>query len=282
VPTEDARWMLKLLGHRTNGGAASIYRKAGLSNDIFARAGAVLERTLHGGRVLPRAQLYAALEAAGIATGGEQRGLHLLGYWAREGLLCLGPRQGKQPTFTLLDEWLPSAPLLEGEEALATLARRYFMSHGPATVHDFAWWSGLTRTEARLAVRLAARNLAEETIAGQTYWADPALALAPQPGLSAYLLPPYDEFTVAYKDRDAVVHSSVPADPFVILGPVIVLDGRVVGLWKRSLGKGAVVVSLTAFASLGGAERAAIEQAAQRYGAFLGLPAVLEWLSWGD
>jgi len=139
VPAEDARWMLRLLARRTNGKAANVYRRAGLSADDFTRAGAALAEALAGGKALPRKRLYAALEAARLTTGGEQRGLHLLGYWAREGLICLGPREGKQPTFTLLDEWVPAARQLDGDEALATLALRYFTSHGPATPRDLAW-----------------------------------------------------------------------------------------------------------------------------------------------
>lgn len=278
VPAEDAQWMLKLLARRTNLKAASIYRRAGLTDDTFARAGDALRQALHGGKVAPRKQVYAALEAAGIATSGEQRGLHLLGYWAREGLICLGPRQGKQTTFTLLDEWVPQARQLDGDEALATLTRRYVASHGPATDYDFAWWSGLTLTEARRCLRLVAGEFAQETLAGQTYWASATGEDRSQtPGPRAYLLPPYDEFTVGYKDRRAALDPAFPNDPFTILGPVIVVDARLVGTWKRALGKDGVVISLSYFVSLDGERQAAVEQAAARYGRFLGLPVEVTW-----
>ncbi len=278
TPAEDAQWMLKLLARRTNRKAASIYRRAGLTDDTFARAGDTLKQALRGGKVAPRKQLYTALEAAGIATSGEQRGLHLLGYWAREGLICLGPRQGKQPTFTLLDEWVPHARQLDGDEALATLTRRYVASHGPATDYDFAWWSGLTLTEARRGLHLVAGDLAQETVAGLTYWASATAVSAPQPpSQRAYLLPPYDEFTVAYKDRSAALDPAFPNDPFTILGPVIVVDGRLVGTWKRTLSKEAVAVSLRRFAPLDATQQAAVEQAATRYGRFLSLPVEITW-----
>jgi hypothetical protein len=275
LPAEDAQWMLKLLAHRTNIKAASIYRHAGLTDDIFARAGDVLASALQGGKALMRKEVYAALEAAGIATDGEQRGLHLLGYWAREGLVCLGPRQGNQPTFTLLAAWVPHARQLEGDEALATLARRYVTSHGPATEYDFAWWSGLTVTEARRALNLVEQEVARETVEGRTYWLSPTPAPGPRPGHSAYLLPPYDEFTVAYKDRSAARDPAFPDDPFLILGPVIVVDDRLVGSWKRTFTKGAVSITMNLFAPLSDGQRAAVEQAAQRYGRFLGLPVSL-------
>ncbi|HZC06180.1 MAG TPA: winged helix DNA-binding domain-containing protein [Ktedonobacterales bacterium] len=277
VPAEDAQWMLRLLARRTNRNAASIYRRAGLDDATFARAGDVLARALQGGKVAPRKQLYAALDAAGIATDGEQRGLHLLGYWAREGLICLGPRQGKQPTFTLLDEWVPNARKLDGDEALATLARRYFTSHGPATEQDFAWWSGLTLTEARLAMRLVERDFERTQMDGQTYWTSAAASsptAPPEP--SVYLLPQYDEFTVAYKDRRAALHPAFPDDPFRILGPVIVVDGRVVGSWKRRLTKDTVIISVTLFTPLNDEQRDGLARAAERYGRYLGLPVVIE------
>lgn len=279
VPAEDTRWMLHLLARRTSRNAASIYRRAGLTSDIFTQAGAVLERTLAGGKQLTRKELYAALEAAGIATTGEQRGLHLLGYWAREGLICLGPRRGKQPTYTLLDEWIPNLRQLEGDEALATLATRYFTGHGPATAHDFAWWSGLTLAEARRGMANVEREFARETIDGQTYWFSPSLLDTPPVDHGAYLLPPYDEFTVAYRDRSALLDPALPAsaDPFTILGPILVVDGRMAGSWKRTLARDVVTLSITLFTPLDAERRAAVEQAAQRYGRFLGAPVTVEW-----
>jgi winged helix DNA-binding protein len=282
VPAEDAQWMLKLLARRTNQKATSIYRRAGLTDEVFARAGEALTRTLQGGRVLARKEMYPALEAAGIATSGDQRGLHLLGYWAREGLICLGPRQGKQATFTLLDEWVPNARQLEGDAALAELAQRYFTSHGPATAHDFAWWSGLTLTEARRGAAQVERSLQRDTIGNQTYWLTTPPAPFPAPTCDVHLLPQYDEFTVAYKDRAIARDPTFPDDSFLILGPVVVVDGRVTGVWKRTLAKDAVRLTITLYAPLGKRRRDELECAVERYGRFLGLPAAAEVRMAGD
>ena len=84
----------------------------------------------------------AVLERGGVSPAG-QRGFHILSHLAQQGLICFGPREGRQPTFVLLEEWLPMTPEPSRVEGLATLARRYFRSHGPATVRDFAWWTGL-------------------------------------------------------------------------------------------------------------------------------------------
>lgn len=280
VPAADARWMLRLLARRTNQKAASIYRRAGLSDDDFARAGDILASALRDGKVMARKELYAALDAAGLATAGEQRGLHLLGYWTREGLICLGPRQGKQPTFTLLDEWVPDARQLDDDEALATLARRYFRSHGPATDYDFAWWSGLTLAEARRGMALAADALTQTTLDGRIYREAAAPLTSPSgpstSGSSVLLLPQYDEYTVAYRDRSAALHPAFPADPFLILAPVLVVDGLVVGSWKRTLAKDAVTLAITHYAPLDAAQREGLVSAAERYGRYLGLPARVE------
>jgi hypothetical protein len=169
--------------------------------------------------------------------------------------------------------------MLEGDEAVATLARRYFTSHGPATEYDFAWWTGLTLTEARRGMRLIEAEFARETHDGKVYWLSPEAAALPD-GLpddvstDAYLLPPYDEFTVAYADRSAAVDPAFPmANAMTVLGPVVVVDGRLVGSWKRTLAKDAVTVRLTLYTPLDKRQRDALEQAVERYGAFLGLRA---------
>lgn len=277
MPPEDARWMLKLLAHRQTIRYTGMYRKSGLTAEIIARAGEVFAKSLQGGKQLIRKELYAALAEAGIATEGEQRGLHLLGYWAQEGLICLGPRHGKQHTFILLDEWIPQFRLLEGEEALAALAKRYFVSHGPATVYDFAWWTGLTLTEARLGMKLVEQDFVQATVDGRTYWVSETAPPTPRPNPTAYLLPPYDEFTVAYKDRSAFLDPTLTKEAALHgIGPSIIIDGRMVGTWKRTLTKDAVLITCNLFAPLSQNQYTALEKAAQHYGSFLGLPVVID------
>ena len=144
------------------------------------------------------------LERAKISTGG-QRGIHILWRLAHDGVLCFGPREGKQPTFVLFEEWLPGAKTLPRDEALGTLAERYFCSHGPATVADFAWWSGLKRTDARLAIALAGKRVSQESHGGQTFHVGAAAAPLRVPHTPAFLLPAFDEFLVGYVDRTAVI-----------------------------------------------------------------------------
>src|SRR5215813_3706284 len=71
-----------------------------------------------------------------------------------DGVVCSGKRIGKQFTYALLEERVRVVTPLSREEALAKLTLRYFTSHGPATLQDFVWWSGLTAADARRGLAL--------------------------------------------------------------------------------------------------------------------------------
>jgi hypothetical protein len=210
--------------------------------------------------------MYQALEAAKISTAG-QRGIHILWRLAHEGLICFGAREGKQQTFALLEEWAPRARKLQRSEALGELARRYFTAHGPATVPDFSWWSGLPISEARAALELVKSQLSSETIGGQDYWRSAQPLPGAKAGSGAQLLPAFDEYLVGYRDRTAVL-----ADQWAVnagggmLAPAMVVDGRVAGTWKRTLKRAAVTIALNPFGSLGKRERQALAVPAERFG----------------
>jgi hypothetical protein len=270
VAAEDARWMLQLMTPRVVAASAGhLEREYGLDEKAFGRSGEVVTRALEGGRRLTRDALYRALENARISTAAG-RGLHLTWRMAHDGLICFGPREGKQQTFVLLDEWVPGAKRMARDEALAELARRYFTSHGPATVHDFAWWSGLLLSDAADGLAMASGALVSLDLADRKYWTAPS---APPGGSSprAFLLPAFDEYTVAYRDRGAVLEPAHArhADGMDVLRPAIVVNGRVVGTWARTLGKGSVEVGVSPFTRLGATARRAAAAATRRYAAFL-------------
>ncbi|MEO8700702.1 MAG: winged helix DNA-binding domain-containing protein [Kofleriaceae bacterium] len=267
---EDLRWLLGLLAPRVIARGASRYRELGLDAKTLVRAEAVLREALVGCE-LARDEAYAALERGKVATAG-QRGIHILGRLAMAGVLCFGAPRGKQQTFALLDDWIPESRTLAPEAALAELARRYVASHGPALLDDFAWWSGLPTGEARHAIELAGDALVVRTIAGATYHDTPGRA--PAAASAAYLLPAYDEYTVGYRDRSAFLD---PAHAVRakngIFAPVIVLDGRIAGTWKRITKRDRVAITAELFAKPTRAQHAQLAAEAERYGAFVGLPA---------
>ncbi len=270
VASADARWLVELLAPRMVARAAKRLRDLGVDAETLARARRILAKRL-AGRPVPRPAVYAALDAGGVATTG-QRGIHILWSLAQEAFLCFGPREGKQQTFVLFEEWLPGARSRPRDEAFAELAARYFAGHGPATLADFAWWSGLGRGEAERAIAGAGGRLEAATYDGRAHWFVPPPVPA-RPRARGYLLPAFDEFVVAYADRTAVL-----APEFAtrlnggggLLNPIAVVDGRVVATWKRTLARRAVTLRPAPFAPLSPAAARAVSGAFTRYAEFLG------------
>jgi hypothetical protein len=278
VRPADIRWMLALTAPRVHAVNAYMYRKLELDDTTFQRSNATLEKALAGGKQLTRDELRDILRNAGIATDDGLRMSYLMMHAELEGIICSGPRRGKQFTYALLGERAPQARMLEREAALKELARRFFISRGPATVADFAKWSGLTMRDARNCLEAVKGGLEHETIDNQTYWflrpRTPLQTTSP----TAHLLSVYDEYISSYKDRSAMDGKNL-ADLFNAMGNalqyVIVLDGQLIGTWKRTIKKDAVVIETNLFTELMEAENQAVTLAAQQYGAFLELPVVM-------
>jgi hypothetical protein len=277
VAPEDVRWMLKYLTPRIIKKYDSMFRKEGLDKKVFAKCAKVFADVLQGGMRLTREELYEALEKKKISTSNT-RGLHILAVLAQEGLICFGPRKGKQQTFTLLEEWLPPTKEISFAEALARLALCYFTSHGPATLTDLAWWAGLTQKEAKAGVEAVKSKLIRETAGGMEYWLSPDVPSGKTIPGTAWLMSVYDEYGIAYKDRSALAD---PRRAEKLRGRdflnMIVIKGKIAGLWKRTLEKNRVVVQadpLTPFTSV---EKAYLNKTVKQYGKFLRLPAVFNY-----
>jgi hypothetical protein len=273
VAAEDVHWMRELLTPRIIARSALRHRQLELNAAIFTRCEKIFLKALRGGQQLTREQMFALLEKARITTNN-QRGYHILWRLAQEGLLCFGPHAGKQPTFTLLDEWIPEGQRMDREAALAELARRYFTSHGPATLQDFIAWSALTTTDARHAIHLAAPHLVEEKAGDNTYWLSSETSRVPRKSSSAYLLPGFDEYLLGYRDRSASLdrrHADkvYPSANGMFIATVVI-DGQVLGTWKRVAKAPATFITPTPFTDFSAAAKRAITAAAQRYGQFLG------------
>jgi DNA glycosylase AlkZ-like len=274
VPAADARWMVELLAGRRIRQMTGVYGKIGLTDEVLRRSGEIVAGALRGGHRVRRKDIYSLLTGHGVdcsASPRGGRGGHILGYLSMTGLICLGPLDGRQQTFVLLDEWAPDART--PADPMAELAARYFTSHGPATVRDFGWWSGLNLAEVREAIERAGPALAATELDGTTYWHGAGPGAGAVPG-GVHLLPAFDEYTVAYSDR-AVLAGGHPFPPGDLLNPVMVLDGVAVGLWKRSLGRGTVTIQLAPFGAISSRDRERFWQAAERYAEFLGLPAAI-------
>jgi hypothetical protein len=272
ILADDVRWMLRLLTPRVVKRAESLYKGQGLDSKIFSKSRKLIEKALASGGQLTRAEIYEVLERGKISVH-EQRGIHIINHAAQEGLICLGPRSGKQHTFVLLDDWIPKSKHLTEEEALAELAERYFESHGPATFQDFVWWSGLTLSEVKRAVQIVGDKLTSFTIDDTTYWTkgDKLDEKIKPPKVS--LLSWFDEYIIGYTDRSAAFD---PATAKYIVKPknglysaVILINGKIAGNWKRIISKNDVQIDLTPFRKFTAAEQKALDKEIKRYKAFL-------------
>jgi hypothetical protein len=279
APPEDVRWLLALCTPRLATAEARRRDQLGLGEAQIERCAELLCGALAGDRRLTRPEVMRLFEDAGIETT-DQRGYHILARLARNALICLGPMQGKQQTFVLLDDWAPRSQARDPsrEESLALLASRFAISRGPVTDQDFARWAGIPLGDARQGLRAAA-GLAVRAFAGVDYWlaAEAADGAVPAAGRKrTYLLAGFDEYFLGYKDRDALLEPE-HADKIApgangVFRPLIVLDGQIVGTWARSVRRGELTMELHPFAPVAKlAEQAKPE--AERFREFLGLPA---------
>jgi hypothetical protein len=174
---------------------------------------------------------------------------------------------------------VPEARQLERDEALATLIQRYFTSHGPATVPDFVFWSGLTTADARAGLEMAKSWLIEETVGDQSYWLAPDMPMTDVPSPTAHLLPNYDEYLISTRDSSPFMepeHLPQLNETIRTFPHCVVVDGRLVGTWRRQFKKNQVIITLNPFAPLSSGQLRAIAEAAADYGRFLNMEAIVE------
>lgn len=261
---EDIRWLLELTAPRINMAAGSNYRKLELDDTTFKRSNKALTKALKGEKHLTRAVLKRILNESGIVANDTVRLAHILLRAELDCVVCSGPRLGNQFTYALFDERVPATKALKREEALAKLTQRYFTSHGPATLQDFIWWSGLTAADARHGLASIDRHLRQEMLDQKTYHHTRSARPATKALHNAYLLPAYDEFFVAYKDRSTIFDLN---NTWGMLGPTLFVDGKIAGAWKRTN----ATITLNPVKNLKKSERSALASATQRYASFLAL-----------
>jgi winged helix DNA-binding protein len=271
VSPKDIRWLLELTAPRVNIASGSAYRMFELDDQVFKRTNKVLARALKGGKHLTRGSLKKILSESGVAADNSIRVAHILLRAELDGVICSGPREGNQFTYALFEERVPHTRRIDRGEALATLTERYFTSHGPATLQDFMWWSGLTANDAKAGISMVQRHLTKTLFDDKVFWG-PLYeeSVKPKPS-GACLLADFDEYVVAYKDRSAVFDNK---NPFVVrngvLGRTVVVNGNIVGSWKQTNGK-RLEIKVKLFGPLKKGEKLAIAKAVDRYTRFLGV-----------
>ena len=275
IAPADIRWVLTAVAPRVQLRSRTMYKTYEIDAALMTRARRIVEQALAGSRFLTRVAVGRALAAKGIEATGIRLGL-IMFVLELDQVVCSGPRQGKQFTYALFDERVRGALVLSAEDARTALAARYVASHGPVTVNDFVWWSGLTVGEAKRAFEAVSPALRIEPIGEHTYYSaasEPKATRREVPPV--HLLPNYDEYFIAYRDRSptaALLPPTAPPDPMDSFAHLLCVEGRFGGFWRRTVGSRAVAVQLLPYRALSRAHVAAAEDAAERYAAFLGLP----------
>jgi hypothetical protein len=280
VTSQDIRWMLALTAPQVSTRMSPYNRNLELDAALFRRSNRAIAKGLRGGAQLTRQELKAVLQRAGVVIGegiiGVQRLAHLMMQAELDAIVCSGARRARQSTYVLLDDRVPGGGVLPRDEALTELARRYFTSHGPAQLKDFMWWSGLNARDSRQALENARHHLHEDVIEGKSYWQPLSRPPARRSATRAFLLPLYDEYLIAYKDRSDAVDPArrLASSPDPFSAPAV-LDGRVVGSWKKTQFDNLVRIALRLDRRLSAADMRAMHEAGEGYAAFIGKKAEL-------
>lgn len=271
VTPGDIRWLLRLTGPRVQAQNAGRYRALELDADTRARGAEALAATLADGEPRTRPELGDALAAAGLDAMAGQRLAYAVMHAELEGVVASGPRRGRRHTYLSLEGRVPPAPERERAGDLAELARRYFDAHGPATLADWAAWSGLTQADGAAGIAAAGPALEAATDAAGTTWHAAAGREAPPARSGALLIPSFDETVVVYRSpRVALVgRAGRPLGSGELVRPVVI-DGRTVGSWRRLLSARTVTVEVALLTPLSAARARALDRAVARFGAFLG------------
>jgi hypothetical protein len=271
VTPTDLIWLLELSGAKVKRKIQPYIRATGLDENTISESQKILREILRKNNYLTRSEIGDKLKKHG-AMYPENSLPYILTLAELDALICSGPKIGASFTYALLTERTHQAIRLTREESLQELAKRYFQSHGPALLTDFVWWSGLTIAYAKTAISFNPK-LKPEVISGKTYYFFEAEYKKPQKNV--LLLPNYDEFIVAYRDRELINAAVDPTklDPRqnVLFNNVVVIDGKVEGVWQRKIKAKTVTVETRLFRSLTKQENISLSKTIREYARFLNL-----------
>ncbi|SNR80929.1 winged helix DNA-binding domain-containing protein [Flavobacterium sp. ov086] len=240
VASDDIYWMLDLSAPQVKRFTASAGKKYGYDEKKFNQVNTKIEKLLTGNNHLTRDEIMQELNIK-KSSSEDFLSAAIMMNAELDGLVCNGKMKGKQITYALLEERVskPKSKLTK-EEALSKLAKRYFESHGPATLTDFSWWSGFPPTTCKLAINAIELQLNSIEIENQKYWFGNDISKDSNFRESVHFLPAFDEILISYKTREASILSEHQSKAFTnngIFKPIILENGKVIGIWKRTIKK---------------------------------------------
>jgi len=271
ISSADIHWMMMLSTQKIKSSFKARYKELDLTESVISKTQAIIVRKLSNGFNLTREELADEFTKSKIRTDANRLS-HILFCAELDGLVCSGPIKKNKITYALLHEWVPKKTDLTRDEALAELAKRYFLSRFPATLEDFTWWSNLSATDSRRALDFVKSGFYSETIGAQKYWFPGSINGEISINESVYLLPAYDEFLISYRDRSSslsLVNNKRTVSDNGIFYPTIVVNGQVAGIWKRTVQKDKVIIRTDFFQSPGKVVRKMAEKKAELFGKFL-------------
>ena len=269
VLPQDIRWLQQLTSPRVHKLSLPYYKKTGIDGKVMKKCCDALEKMLQGNNYLTRNEIKTKLEKAKILADGMKLS-YLMMQAELDSVICSGPRHGKQFTYALVEERAPAVKAISREDALGKLVLQYFTTRGPATAHDFAWWSGLTMADANAGIEMKARQLAHEVMDGKTYYYSPDVKHEGKKQPATFLLPDYDEYGISYKDRTAIFGNANNAQVLTnIFGHTVIADGEAAGTWKRVEKGKETTVELSFKKGLNATKVNAINKAVDRYLKFI-------------
>jgi len=272
VAAQDIRWLIALSAPQLKSTSGATFRQFGLDANTCKRSNDLIIKALEGGKHLTRAEIMTELKNAGIDSD-TYRASYLMFSAEIDAIVCNGAKRGKEQTYALLDERAEKTAEISRDEAIAKLTLRYFTSHAPATLKDFIWWSGLPTADARKGLEMNKSNFSSVEIEGQTYYLPNSFSIPGGETDTLHLLPAFDEFMVSYKDRSASLEPDKTREAITgngIFKPIIVIDGKIAGVWKRAFKKDSVVIEKILFRELTDFEREVFHSKAKEYGDYEG------------
>ncbi|REG92259.1 winged helix DNA-binding domain-containing protein [Flavobacterium aquicola] len=278
VSADDIYWMLDISGPKVKSLFASMARQHGYDERKLNQVNSDIEKLLSGNNHLTRDEIMQELNIK--KSSGDLSPVIVMMNAELDGLVCNGKMKGKKITYALLEERVPkSKTTLTKEEALAKLAKRYFESHGPATLLDFSWWSGFSPTSAKRAINLIESELNSFGIDNQKYWFGTDVSEVDNLRGSVHFLPAFDEILISYKNREASILLEHQTKAFTnngIFKPIIVENGKVIGAWKRTFKKDHVKIETQFFSSIDKSKKSILFEAIKPFEDYLETKIIIE------